>query len=327
VLKTAETHLVHKTDAGGQKRDDSRRRLRKKARKLQKEVQEKPMKFAYSTSIFKMRPLKDAVDCVAKAGFEAVELMADRPHVFPQDFKASEISTLHECLERRKLKVIGLGAGRVSALGDGHHPSWIEEDWKERELRIRYTLDCLRLAAALGVPSISIFPGGKIPQSMNQGEAWRLFVADLHRVLPLARKLAVRVLVEPTPEMLVENSEQMLALLKEFDGDEALGVNFGTADLAFAGEDPCEAWDRLKPYAGQIHLGDLVEGSDHRHTQLGEGVLDIPRFLRSVLASGYEGYVTVEMESADRDAEELVLGSAVYLRKEGFLHGESGQAA
>ncbi len=149
------------------------------------------MKFAYSTSIFKMRSLKDAVDSVAKAGFEAVELMADRPHVFPQDFKASEISTLHECLERRKLKVISLGAGRVSALGDGHHPSWIEEDWKERELRIRYTLDCLRLAAALGVPSISILPGGKIPQSMNQREAWRLFVANLHRVLPLARKLAV----------------------------------------------------------------------------------------------------------------------------------------
>jgi hypothetical protein len=33
------------------------------------------------------------------------------------------------------------------------------------------------------------------------------------------------------------------------------------------------------------------------------------------------------MESADRDAEELVLGSAVYLRKEGFLPGESGQPA
>lgn len=282
------------------------------------------MKFAYSTSMFRLRSLSEAIESIAKAGFCAVELMADRPHAFPEDIGAPETTLLSKCLNERKLKISNLNCNVVTALGDAHHPSWIEEDWQEREKRIRYTLDCMRLAAALGITHITTAPGGPIPETMNQGEAWRLFIANMHRVLPLARKLGIKILLPPEPGWLIENSTQILNFLKELEFHEYLGVDFDPGHFLCVEEDPQEAWERLKDYVGHIHLEDVPANRTHRHLQLGEGVMDIPEFLHQVEKSNYQGFVTIKLETYEQRAEEMVLTSAQYLKKKGFMSKEEG---
>lgn len=277
------------------------------------------MKFAYSTRIFRWRALPEAVTSIVAAGFHAVELLADRPHAFPEDLKGADVTVLNGCMEDKKVAIANLNSCVVMALGDSHRPSWIEEDWMEREKRIRYTLDCLRLAAAMGVPSVSTVGGGVIPESMHQGEAWRLFVANMHRILPLADRLGIQLLLQPEPDMLLQTSHQLVKFLGELNETGRLGVNFNVAHVYCAGEDPLEAWDRVRDHVGHVELSDAPASRKHQHVQLGEGDIDIPGFLHHLEASGYEGFVTIEMESQEHDPAGVVTDSANYLKKHGFL--------
>ena len=281
------------------------------------------MQFAYSTNLFRTRPLLEAIEGISKAGFCSVEIIADRPHAFPDDLSAARIADLNQCLTERKVKLCNLNSAIVTSIPDVYNPSWIEEDWQHREARIRYTLDCMRLAAVLGIPCVSTNAGGPIPETMNQNDAFRLFVANMHRVLPLAKKLGIKLLIEPEPGLLMETSEQTLKLLKELEFHESLGINFDPGHFFCAGEDPCESWKKLNCYIAHLYLDDIPSGRSHRHMQLGEGAMDIPALLRSIQASGYQGYITVRVDSYDQKPEDIIWASANYLREKGFLPDQS----
>jgi len=133
------------------------------------------MKFSYSTNVFRARPLIEAIEGIAKAGFCAVEIVADRPHAFPEELSAAAVAQLNQCLADKKIKVCNLNSSVVTAMSEVINPSWLEENWQHREIRIRYTLDCLRLAAAMGVPTISTNAGGEIPRpwiAKMPGDCW-----------------------------------------------------------------------------------------------------------------------------------------------------------
>jgi protein FrlC len=277
------------------------------------------MKFAFNTRILRFHPLADAIDLVAKAGFCAVELMADRPHAFPDDLTAEKLSALNVCLSERKIKVSNLDAGTVTSLVEPHNPSWVDEDWQKREQRIRYTLDCIRLAAAMGVSQVSTQGGGPIPQGTTHRESWRVFVATMHRVLPLARKLNVQLLIQPSPEMLIETSDHLLELLAELDHHESLRVTFDVVHLYCAGEDPVNTWDKLKDHVGLVRLSDAAEDRSHVHVQLGDGELDLPIFLHKIQESGYQGFVVVQPDGSEQRADKIVYGAATYLQDIGFM--------
>jgi fructoselysine 3-epimerase len=279
------------------------------------------MKFSFNTKIMRFHPLAEAVDLIAKAGFQAVELMADRPHAFPRDLNAERISALNHCLAERKLQVSNLNSATVVSLEEPHNPSWVDEDWQIREQRLRYTLDCLRLAAAIGVPQVSTQGAGPIPSGSTYRESFRLFVAILHRVLPLARKLGVRLLIEPTPGMLIENSDHLLDLMAELDFSDFLQVSFDNVHFHLAGENPLSAWERLKDHVSLVRLSDTTDQSPHTHLVLGEGILDLPAFLTAVQRSGFEGYVTIQPEGNEQRADMVVLGAAAYLQGAGFMAG------
>jgi sugar phosphate isomerase/epimerase len=248
-----------------------------------------------------------------------VELLADRPHAFPEDLTAAQSARLIECLTQRKLKACNLSACNVSALGAKDHPSWLEEDWIQRETRIRYTLDCLRLGAAMGIPSVSTLAAGRIPSTMNRMDGWRLFMANMQRVMPLARKLGVKVFIQPEPELLLERSGEMLEFLKEFGMDPFMQVDFNLGHFYCAGEDPLEAWEVLKSHVGIIHIEDVPADRKHKHVQLGEGSLDLQGFLHRVKEADYKGYVVVKLDTYDQNPEEIVMASAEYLQRAGFL--------
>jgi sugar phosphate isomerase/epimerase len=277
------------------------------------------MKFAFSTTTFRTLALNEAIEAIARGGFSAAELMVDRPHAFPEDVKAPQVAALNECMERRKVKIINLNASSCLALGSRNHPSWLEEDWKARETRIRYSLDAYRLAAAMGVSTVTIQGGGPIPDTMKRDEAWRLFTANMERVLPLAKKLGIKILVQAEPGFLLERPDKVTEFLAELRFDDHLRVDFNVGHFYCAGIDPCEAWQILHKHAAHIHLEDVPADRMHRHVQLGEGSIDIPRFLKMVEESSYDGYVTIKLDAHDQDAGELVCGAAIYLNRNGFL--------
>ena len=172
------------------------------------------MRFGYSTNAYVKFTLTEAIEKIARLGFRAVELMGDRPHLYPPDFEEKDLALLKRTLEKLDLSVTNINSFTLFAVGDTYLPSWIEPDADRREIRIRHTLDSLKVADYLGCKSISIPPGCPL-NSMPRDEAMSLFHKGLERVIPLAEELNIKILVEPEPDLLIERTQEFKDLIKD----------------------------------------------------------------------------------------------------------------
>ena len=121
-------------------------------------------------------------------GFQGVEIMCDRPHLYPPDFDTEKMARLKKILAQHNLKVTNLNSFTLFAVGDTYLPSWIEPQKERREIRIQHTLESLKIAGTLGCKNISVPPGGPLG-SMSRDGAMSLFHRGLERVIPLAEEL------------------------------------------------------------------------------------------------------------------------------------------
>jgi sugar phosphate isomerase/epimerase len=252
------------------------------------------MVFGYSTNAFVKFDLFDAVDRIARLGFMGVEIMGDRPHLYPPDFDERRLDDLKKSLDHYGLKITNLNSFTLFAVGDTYLPSWIEPQVDRRRIRIEHTLQCLRVAARLGCGNISVPPGGPLPAGVSRAEAEGLFQRGLEQVLPLAEELKVRVLVEPEPGLLLENSRQF----RDFIQDVAspwVGLNFDMGHFFCVGEDPVAAFEDLFPWVGHVHLEDIGPDRSHNHLIPGLGALDFPRIFEAMGRLGYEGDISLEL--------------------------------
>jgi sugar phosphate isomerase/epimerase len=251
------------------------------------------VKFGYSTNAFVKFPLLEAVERIADLGFKGIEIMCDKPHLYPPEFNEEALGQLKNIISVRGLGITNLNSFTLFAVGDTYLPSWIETDKERRKIRVRHTLDCLKVAGFLGCKNISIPPGGPL-NGMGQKEALALFHQGLEQVIPLAESLKVKVLIEPEPDLLMENSPQFKSFIQEVRSD-AVGLNFDVGHFFCAGEDPKEAFEDLFPWIGHVHLEDIAPSRAHNHLIAGEGVIPFLDIFKTMAALSYRGDISLEL--------------------------------
>ena len=253
------------------------------------------MQFAFSTNAFKKFSLKDTIYTLSEIGYEGVEILCDIPHAYPKTLTNSDINEIKQLLSKLRISISNLNAFTLFAIGDTHHPSWIESDHELRKMRIEHTLDCIKLARKLDVSNISTQPGGPIiNQSLSENELLKIFENGIHEILDTAENENVTVLVEPEPRLLIENSQQFIKFIKNFDS-KYIALNFDVGHFFCVGEDPSQVIYRLSDYVRHVHLEDIATDRTHQHLMLGEGAIDIDSVLRSLKDIGYEGFITIEL--------------------------------
>ncbi|MBW1645699.1 MAG: sugar phosphate isomerase/epimerase [Deltaproteobacteria bacterium] len=250
-------------------------------------------RLAFSANAFGRYSLPETIGILAGIGYQGIEIMADVPHAYPPHLTGDDRRRLRRALTRNRLAVSNVNAFMLHAEGDTWHPSWIERDPARRRRRVTHTLNCIDLAADLGAPSISTEPGGPL-EGMEPAAAVEMFLEGLQSVETRAREQGVRVLIEPEPGLLVENSRQFLALLAELDS-EVFGLNFDIGHFYCVGEDPALLVRELAPYTDHFHLEDIAASRKHHHLMPGRGAIDLRGVLREIAASGFNGFVTVEL--------------------------------
>jgi sugar phosphate isomerase/epimerase len=270
------------------------------------------MRFGYSTNVFVRHSLFQAVEMIAKLGFGGVEIMCDRPHLYPPDFGAGELECVKRLIEEKGLKITNLNSFTLFAVGDTYLPSWIERETGRRETRVEHTRQCLRLASYFGCANISVPPGGPV-KGIRQDEAMELFRSGLEQVVPLAEELGVRLLVEPEPGLLIENTRQFSEFIRGMQS-RAVGLNFDIGHFFCAGEDPSVAMEELFEWIGHIHIEDIAAARIHRHLIPGHGAIGFPKVLQTMARLRYEGDVSLELypyvdmpEEAGREGREYLL--------------------
>jgi sugar phosphate isomerase/epimerase len=270
------------------------------------------MKFGYSTNAFVKFSLFEAVEQISRLGFGGIEIMGDRPHLYPPDFGPEKLAQLKQLIERNGLSITNLNSFTLFAVGDTYLPSWIEPEEKRREIRIQHTMECLRIASFLECRNISIPPGGPL-QGISRREAFSLFHRGLERVVPEAEKLKVRVLVEPEPHLLMENTREFMEFIREIRSP-IVGLNFDVGHFYCAGEDPARAFQDLLPWVGHVHVEDIAATRLHHHLIPGKGALDFRGILRAIRKSGYEGDLSLELYTYPDAPVEAGRETMAYLR-------------
>jgi sugar phosphate isomerase/epimerase len=273
------------------------------------------MKLAFSTNAFKQYSLEDSIKEIGAIGYEGVEILCDIPHLFPPFLSKQRLTRLNNFLEMHYLKVSNLNAFTLSAINDVYHPSWIETDKHSTDIRIMHTINCLKAARLLGAKNISTEGGG--PQTANDSERkdlLKLFVKNIEHAVEIAEAEKIRILVEPEPGLIIENSTQITEFLNSFDS-KSIGMNCDLGHFFCVGEDPAKVVYQLADYIGHFHLADISSDRVHYHLLPGTGSINFKDIFDAIRSIRYQGFITVELYTYENNPIEAAHLAYEYLQK------------
>ena len=277
------------------------------------------MILGYSTNAFTHYSLDQSLQKIADLGFFGVEIMCDRPHLYPPDYDQSRLAKVKSLLDEHNLSVTNLNSFTLFAVGDTYLPSWIEPDPERRQMRIDHTRQCLEIAAFLGAKNISVPPGGPL-NGASRNESMMLFHKGIEQVLPLAEEFNIRVLVEPEPDLMIERTSEFLDFIRRIASPMA-GINFDIGHFFCAGENPAAAFETLFEWVGHVHIEDIGSSRIHQHLVAGDGAIDFAEVFAVMKKLGYGGDISLELYPYVNAPEIAGRKSLEYLRP---LFAEAG---
>lgn len=251
-------------------------------------------RFAFSTRIFRQKSIYQAIDAVAFAGYDGLELWCDEPHAYPPRMTYREVARIRRRLETVGIEVSHLEASSLSgkgAFGSGWSPSWVEPERIAREFRLQHTLACIRLAGMLEVPYVVVGPGGAIGP-LPYREGLERFAEGLLVALRHAEESGVTLLVEPAPGALIEDLsdwERLACMLPS----SSLGVSLDVGALFSIGEDPADAIRALEESLHHVRLSDIAASRAPQPLLPGDGCIDFLAVLEALEEIAFTGFLTL----------------------------------
>jgi sugar phosphate isomerase/epimerase len=279
------------------------------------------MKLAFSSNAFRDFTIEETIGILAAIGYQGIELMADAPHAWPADLTPAKVESIRLALDRHRLEVSNVNAfmmcaykdPRTGRTGTFHWPSWIDRDAETREARIRHTVACVDLAAAVGAKTISTEPGGPV-EGRPRDECYRLFSQGLARAARRAVQHGITVCVEPEPTLLIEKGGEYVEFADHHVDYPGVGLNFDMGHFYCVGEDPAELIRRVGRRALHFHLEDIAADRVHFHLPPGKGAMDYGSIFAALREVGYDGWVTIELYPFQQNAPEVARRAFEFIR-------------
>ena len=238
-----------------------------------------------------------------------------------QHLRVDEVAAL--CV-RHEIPAVGLWRDRVAKFGlaesvtavraAGLHVSslcrggfFTRADRDGREAALADNRRALTEAAELGADALILVSGGLVPGSRDLGLARRMIADAIGELVPVAQRLGVRMGIEALHPMfcadrcVISRLGEAVDLALQFPAD-AVGVVVDTYHVWWDAQlldDIARAGPRIVSYQVCDWVlplpADTLLGRGH----VGDGVIDFGPITASVLASGYDGYVEVEIFNTD----------------------------
>jgi sugar phosphate isomerase/epimerase len=274
---------------------------------------------AFSTNAYTCHALPAAIERIADHGYAGVEILGDEPHAYFPEFGEDDREELSRALDGAEIEVSNVNANTATGYYDDappssfFDPSVVTADDRNREWRVDYTKRAIDLADEVGAPAVCLATGRPLPGNPPE-RAYEYLLDSLDEICMYADEHGVAVGIEYEPELLVECTEEVLALIEDVDSD-ALGVNLDVGHAAVYGEDPADAIRRCAGRITGVHLEDIVGGvrGKHYHRLPGEGDLDFRAIFDALDDVDYDGFATLELytypdepDMAAREAHEAL---------------------
>jgi sugar phosphate isomerase/epimerase len=239
----------------------------------------------------------------AKAlGFDAVMLMAKRPHLSPLDYPATARGRL-----RLRLADLGLHADCLAGYTDfclgADRP-----DIPSREMQILYVRELCDIAGELNCGLVRVFTGFD-QAAVAFDQQWNWCVAALQECSRYAATRGVTIGVQNHHDV-AGHWQSLLDLLADVNEPNCKAM-FDAWAPALHGDDLAEAARRLAPHMVHTTVADYVRRPRFRYqpslvnftreldavraVPMGEGFIEYRAFFRTLREAGYQGYVAYEM--------------------------------
>ena len=164
------------------------------------------------------------------------------------------------------------------------------------------------LAATFGATNLVVGGGAKRAAGTTDEDYERL-AEGLDRVADIAERRGLVASYHPHLTTIVEGPDQVDRILSL----SRIGFCPDTGHLAAGGGDPV---DLVRRYAGRVthvHLKDF-RADPFGFLPLGRGAVDLPGVLQALLAAGYDGWATVELDAYDGAPGDAAVESFGYLQ-------------
>jgi sugar phosphate isomerase/epimerase len=239
----------------------------------------------------------------AKAlGFDAVMLMAKRPHLSPLDYPAAARDRLRLRLADLGLHVACLAGYTDFCLGADR------PDIPSREMQILYVRELCNMAGELNCGLVRVFTGFD-QAAVAFDQQWNWCVAALQECSRYAATQGVTIGVQNHHDV-AGHWQSLLDLLADVKEPNCKAM-FDAWAPALHGDDLAEAARRLAPHVVHTTVADYVRRPRFRYrpslvhftrevdavraVPIGEGFIDYRAFFRTLREAGYQGYVAYEM--------------------------------
>ena len=222
-----------------------------------------------------LETLDGMLDRLAPARLDGVELWF--PHVSPLKLTPALASAIRRRLAARGMVCCACAGGIADPAED---PYACEE--------------AFQVARLLGAPVI----------------AGHVAAGTIGRLGEVCARYGVRVAFENGGE---KDAEEILAAIQG-SGD-WVGAAIDIGNMAAQGGDPARAIRQLGARIIHVHFKDVPAVGAHDCVALGAGIVDVKGVIRELKACGYDGWLSIEVETADRDPSQEIAASAETVRR------------
>lgn len=249
------------------------------------------MKIAYGTYAMPTLSLEDAIPALAEIGYEGVEICISPKHPgsMPDQISPSRRQTLKSLLNDH-----GLGVPALMMMGHV-----FTEDEKEHRRTLEHTRRVAELAHDLGMrrpPVLAIGIGGRTDQ---WDRIRKRIVELLGDYADLAQREEFVLAGEAHCNAAVDRSQRITWLFDTVNHP-AIRFHFDIVHLFLAGEEIEEAVRTLLPYTAHTHITDARKHQDGSFdlVLLGQGDLDVTRYVKAMKEVGWTDFITIEVSAA-----------------------------
>lgn len=207
----------------------------------------------------------------------------------PRGIDGKNIANLtDEEVERLKGKMKASGI-RISSIGSPIGKVKLEEGFEEHFRQFQRVVEIAGQLDARYIRMFSFYHEGGADWTKEERDE---VLSRLDKMIAYAKERDVVLLHENEKDIYGDNADRCLDLMEEL-GCEHFRAVFDPANFVQCGQDTWEAYEKLKGHIAYVHIKDALV-ADGRVVPAGMGDGNVERILRSLLETGFDGFLSLE---------------------------------
>lgn len=206
--------------------------------------------------------------------------------------------TMEECYQRARSTKSIIDATKDLQVWSVHLPFSKELDISltddaARSENAAILTEMIRLAGEFGPKKLVLHPSSEPIADSDRAQRLRCAKESIGKLLPVAKEIGAQLCIENLPRTcLGRTSDEMRYLIEDYP---EVMVCFDSNHLLI--EDHASFFRNVGERIGTIHASDY-DMSDERHWMPGQGIINWPIFLTSLMHYGYEGVFMTEVKGS-----------------------------